>query len=74
MTFEDSLVIVSDMTITLQLLYPACFVRDLQIYWFVTQRAIIYSDTTIPKLNCVNQLIFHSDQTFDSKSAIKSES
>ena len=48
---------------------PACFVRDLQIYWFVTLRAIVYSVTTIPKLNCVSQLIFHSDQTFDSKSA-----
>ena len=30
----------------------ACSVRDLHIYWFVTQRAIICSATTMSKLNC----------------------
>ena len=48
LTFEYSLFILRDV------LYPACSVRDLQIYWFMTQRAIISSATTIPKLNCTS--------------------
>ena len=52
MTFENSLFKPRDVTIKLQLLYSACSVHDLQIYWFVTQKAIICSATTIPKINC----------------------
>ena len=68
-SFEDSLLILRDVTIKLQLLYPACSVCNLQIYWFVTQRAIICSATTMPKLNCASWLMFYCDQTFDSESA-----
>ena len=51
MTLEDSLFRLRDLRIKQQMLNPACCVCP-HIYWFVTQRAIICSATTMPKLNC----------------------
>ena len=65
MEFEDSLFKLRDVTTKKQLLYPACSVRDLQIYWFVTQRGIICSATTMLKLDFDSLLILYSNHTFD---------
>ena len=71
MEFEDSLFKLRDVTTKKQLLYPACSVRDLQIYWFVTQRAIICSATTMLKLDFDSLLILYSNTplTFVSRKA-----